>query len=198
MAKAYAKKPAARSKYDKEVMAVDERVNISYMVYNGSFFRFFPLPNDANNTWFSDSQKNVGFSGDDSLFVYSILPIYYQAIQQALNDGDFEVTDKTLEAIKKYQTKFGAEVLPSNLKLKTEVFYNQSRVFNHLSYFYALTGVLMLFLLIMQVLKEQKWRDILIKFCFVLISFAFLVHTLGLASRWFVSGMHLGVMLTKA
>ena len=55
-------------------MAVDERVNVCYMVYNGSYFRF-PLPEDANNTWFSDSQENVGFQGDDSLFVYSILPI---------------------------------------------------------------------------------------------------------------------------
>lgn len=188
VAKAYAKKPAERSKYDKEVIAVDERVNISYMVYNGSFFRFFPLPNDANNTWFSSSQANVGFVGDDSLFVYSILPIYYHSLQQGINDGDFEVAENTLQAIKKYQAKFGAEVLPSELKLKTEVFYNQSKIFSRLSYVYALTGVLMLMLLIMQVLKERKWRAILVKICFVLITVGFVVHTLGLASRWFVSG----------
>ena len=41
---AYAKKPAERSKYDKEVMNVDERVNICYMVYNGSFHAFFSNP----------------------------------------------------------------------------------------------------------------------------------------------------------
>ena len=33
------------------------------MVYNGSFFRFFPMPKDPNNTWYSDSQKNIGFKG---------------------------------------------------------------------------------------------------------------------------------------
>ena len=86
VAKAYAKKPAERSKYDKEVIAVDERVNVCYMVYNGSFFRFFPMPYDPNNTWYSDSQTNIGFSADDSLFVYSILPIYYQSIFQGLKD----------------------------------------------------------------------------------------------------------------
>ena len=146
VAKAYAKKPAERSKYDKEVIAVDERVNVSYMVYNGSFFRFFPMPYDSNNTWYSDSQKNIGFSGDDSLFVYSILPIYYQSIYQGLKDDDFEVANNTLNAIKNYQAKYGAEVLPSNSKLKMEVFYNESRVFNKLSYLYALAGVFMLFL----------------------------------------------------
>lgn len=186
--KAYAKKPAERSKYDKEVMAVDERVNVCYMVYNGSYFRFFPLPNDGNNTWFSDSQENVGFKGDDSLFVYSILPIYYQSIFQGLQDGDFEVANNTLQAIKNYQAKFGSEVLPSDNRIQLEVFYNKAQIFNKLSYFYALAGVVMLFLLIAQVLKERKWRSILVKFCFWFITLGFIAHTLGLAGRWIISG----------
>ncbi len=187
VAKAYAKKPAERSKYDKEVIAVDERVNISYMVYNGSFFRFFPMPNDPNNTWYSDTQKNIRFSSDDSLFVYSILPIYYQSIYQGLKDGDFEVANNTLNAIKNYQSKFGLEVIPSDSKLKMEVFYNESRVFNHLSYLYALTGVFMLFFLLAQVLKYRVWVSKIIQLCFWIIIIGFLAHTLGLAGRWIVS-----------
>ena len=185
--KAYAKKPAERSKYDKEVMAVDERVNVCYMVYNGSYFRFFPLPEDANNTWFSDSQENVGFQGDDSLFVYSILPIYYQSLFQGQKDGNYEVADNTLEAIKSYQLKFGKEVLPSQNRLKLEIFYNESQIFNKLSYSYALIGVFMLFLLIAQVLKERKWTAVIVKICFWLLTLCFIAHTFGLAARWIIS-----------
>ena len=188
VAKAYAKKPAERSKYDKEVIAVDERVNVSYMVYNGSFFRFFPMPYDPNNTWYSDSQINIGFSGNDSLFVYSILPIYYQSIYQGLKDDDFEVANNTLNAIKNFQAKFGAEVLPSTSKLKMEVFYNESRVFNKLSYLYALAGVFMLFFLLAQVFKHRKWVAWVVQICYSIIVFGFLAHTLGLASRWIISG----------
>ena len=186
--KAYAKKPAERNKYDKEVIAVDERVNICYMVYNGSLLRLFPLPSDSNNKWFSDIDNNVGFKGNDSLFVYSILPIYYNSIQQSIISNNFSISDNTVDAIKNYQIKFGSEVIPTEINLKLEYFYNELKIFNKLSYVYALTGLFMLILLIIQILNYTKWRAILIKLCFWIISLAFLIHTLGLATRWIISG----------
>lgn len=185
---AYAKKPAERSKYDKEVMNVDERVNICYMVYNGSFMRFFPIPDDVNNKWISPSMNQGLLMGDDSLFVNNILPIYYKSLQQALNDGDYEVPNNTLTAIKNYQLKFGSAVYPSDMKIESEVFYNEFKVFNRLSYYYAIVGLIMILLLIQQILKERKWRNYIIKFAFVLVGIGFLAHTVGLMGRWFISG----------
>ena len=185
---AYAKKPAERSKYDKEVMNVDERVNICYMVYNGSFTRFFPIPDDINNKWISPSMNQGLLMGGDSLFVNNILPIYYKSLQQAINDGDYEVPNNTLTAIKNYQMKFGSDVYPSDTKIKSEVFYNEFKVFNRLSYYYAIVGLIMILLLIQQILKERKWRNYIIKFAFVLVGIGFLAHTVGLIGRWFISG----------
>ena len=185
---AYAKKPAERSKYDKEVMNVDERVNICYMVYNGSFMRLFPIPDDSNNKWISPSMNQALLMGDDSLFVNNILPIYYKSLQQALNDGDYEVPNNTLTAIKNYQLKFGSVVYPSDMKIESEVFYNEFKVFNRLSYYYAIVGLIMILLLIQQILKERKWRNYIIKFAFVLVGIGFLAHTVGLMGRWFISG----------
>ena len=185
---AYAKKPAERSKYDKEVMNVDERVNICYMVYNGSFMRFFPIPDDANNKWISPSMNQGLLMGDDSLFVNNILPIYYKSLQQALNDGDYEVPNNTLTAIKNYQLKFGSAVYPSDMKIESEVFYNEFKVFNRLSYYYAIVGLIMILLLIQQILKERKWRNHIIKLAFFLVGIGFVAHTIGLMGRWFISG----------
>ena len=185
---AYAKKPAERSKYDKEVMNVDERVNICYMVYNGSFMRFFPIPDDRNNKWISPSMNQGLLMGDDSLFVNNILPIYYKSLQQALNDGDYEVPNNTLTAIKNYQLKFGSAVYPSDMKIESEVFYNEFKVFNRLSYYYAIVGLIMILLLIQQILKERKWRNYIIKFAFLMVGIGFLAHTVGLIGRWFISG----------
>ncbi|MGC6470169.1 MAG: cytochrome c biogenesis protein CcsA [Flavobacteriales bacterium] len=185
---AYAKKPAERNKYDKEVIAVDERVNISYMLYNGTFSRFFPIPNDPLNKWISPTASDDIVLGEDSLFVYSILPIYFQSLQQALSDDNYNVADNTLEAIVKYQKKFGSEVYPSNAKLTSEVFYNEARIFNKLSYYYGLIGVLMVLLLVQQILKNRKWRRILIRLLFLAIILGFLAHTAGLIGRWFISG----------
>ena len=51
------KAPINRDKYDKDILTVDERVNICFTIYNGDIFRFFPLANDSNNTWFTSKRK---------------------------------------------------------------------------------------------------------------------------------------------
>ena len=186
--KAYAKKPAQRSKYDKEVMAVDERVNICYMLYSGTFSKFFPLPNEPNNKWYSSSSLDVGFRGDDSLFVYSILPIYFQSLNTAIKEDDYTIPNNTLNAITQYQKKFGAAVYPTDLKLKTEVLYNEYLIFNRLSYYYITIGVVMILLLIQQILKFRLWRSRVLKVFFYLLILGFIIHSIGLIGRWFISG----------
>ena len=37
------KHPVKEARLDKEVMKVDERVNIVYMIYKGDFLKLFPL-----------------------------------------------------------------------------------------------------------------------------------------------------------
>lgn len=185
--KAYAKKPAMRSKYDKEVIAVDERVNVCYMLYNGSFFRFFPLANDSNDKWYSTYQSSDVFTGDDSLFVFSILPIYFTSIAQAQNDGDWSVANNTLDAIKKYQQKYGVNVYPSKTKLKVESLYNELKVFNKLTSYYAIIGLIMILLLLQNVLKHRNWRMSVIRVGFYLLVAGFFVHTIGLIARWYIS-----------
>jgi hypothetical protein len=77
---AYEKLPKDRDQYDKDVLKVDERVNICFAIFGGGIFRFFPLENDSNNTWFSYVNSNE-FSGNDSLFVANIIPMYFQRSQ---------------------------------------------------------------------------------------------------------------------
>ena len=176
-----------RSKYDKEVIAVDERVNVCYMLYNGSFFRFFPLANDSNDKWYSTYQSSDVFTGDDSLFVFSILPIYFTSIAQAQNDGDWSVANNTLDAIKKYQQKYGVNVYPSKTKLKVESLYNELKVFNKLTSYYAIIGLIMILLLLQNVLKHRNWRMSVIRVGFYLLVAGFFVHTIGLSARWYIS-----------
>lgn len=47
----YNKKQTTRNKYDKEIINVDERVNICYQIFKGDFLKIFPIPKDVNKTW---------------------------------------------------------------------------------------------------------------------------------------------------
>ena len=73
------KKPSEQNKYDKELIKVDERLNICYMVFQGEFLRIFPKNNDKNNTWFTAADYHQ-FVSEDSIFVKNILGMYYNSI----------------------------------------------------------------------------------------------------------------------
>jgi len=49
--------PNQRGTLDREVIKLDERLNIAYMVYFAELFKIFPKPNDPNNTWLTKSFK---------------------------------------------------------------------------------------------------------------------------------------------
>jgi len=47
----YQKEQSTRNKYDKEIINVDERVNICYQIYSGSMLALFPVSGQANGKW---------------------------------------------------------------------------------------------------------------------------------------------------
>ncbi len=184
---AYAKLPAKRSEYEKDIIKVDERVNICFTVFNGGIFRFFPLPNDENNTWLSYSD-NAKFSGNDSLFVANIMPMYFRAVKEGLQESNWATADSIVSYISKYQIRFGADIMPSKSKINLEVTYNKLGLFSRLFMYYFSIGLVFLILLIVQLFKNNK----LIRFAITafkwLIILGFLAHTSGLIMRWVISG----------
>lgn len=66
---AYKKQEAQRNKYDKEVINVDERVNICTQLFMHEFLAFFPIKNDPNQAW-SYSTSNGTMLSNDSVCPY--------------------------------------------------------------------------------------------------------------------------------
>ena len=102
---AYSKQPKNQDKFDKDVIAVDERVNLCYLIFSGGFLRLFPLANDSNNVWHPYS-KNELFSSNDSLFVTNIMSMYFNAIKSAKENKDWTTSTEILDYIQKFQEKY--------------------------------------------------------------------------------------------
>ena len=49
--KVYQKEQATHNKYDKEIVNVDERVNICYQIFNGNMLALFPVPGHIEGKW---------------------------------------------------------------------------------------------------------------------------------------------------
>ena len=184
---AYEKLPAKRSEYEKEIIKVDERVNICFTVFSGGIFRFFPLANDSNNTWLSYTEHSK-FSDNDSLFVANIIPMYFRSVTSALKDSSWAAADSIVNYISRFQNRYGAEVMPEESKVKLEITYNKLGLFSKLFMYYSMVGLVLLILLIVQLFKNTKFVRILVTAFKWLIILGFLAHTSGLIMRWIISG----------
>ncbi|MEK9852526.1 MAG: cytochrome c biogenesis protein CcsA, partial [Flavobacteriaceae bacterium] len=180
---------AVPNQFQKDFIEIDKRVNLMYSALEGKIMRFFPVPNEENNKWVSYPElAEAGFTGKDSLYVRNILPLYFQSLRLAQQDKDFSQAENLLESIHGFQKKFGAQVFPSEQKIKAEILYNKYDIFKKLFSWYLYAGVLFFILLLLQIFKSNQLISWLVKGFKILLLFLFILHTGGLAARWFISG----------
>ncbi|HAZ03352.1 MAG: c-type cytochrome biogenesis protein CcsB [Bacteroidetes bacterium GWA2_40_14] len=186
---AFNKPPARQDKFDKEVIKVDERLNITYAIFTGAYFKVFPVPNSNEQHWFtSDEAQRMAKNPTDSSFLANILPIYFQELHLAKETGNYAKADEYLEAIFTFQTKFSNYELPSSGKVKLEVMYNKWNIFKKLFPFYATCGVLFLLVLIAGIIRGRDLPGWLTRTFVGFIFIGFLFHILGIIARWYISG----------
>ncbi|SDL33062.1 cytochrome c biogenesis protein [Kriegella aquimaris] len=178
--------------FEKDIKAVNIRLNLLDQALSGKIIKIFPLLNDENNKWISALDYRSGqYQVSDSLygnFIKNALPYYLMTLQKAQQSGDYTDADKLLEAFVQNQKNHGSEILPSERKIETEVIYNKLDIFNRLYRSYAVVGVLMFFVLIFQIFRDREiWRVITYFFKGTIVLF-FLWHTAGLILRWYISG----------
>ncbi|MEX1381830.1 cytochrome c biogenesis protein CcsA [Lutibacter sp.] len=184
-----AQKSNIKSKFEKDVINVDRRVNLLYSAITGDVLRIFPIPNDRNNTWVSNNNiQSANFKGQDSVFVRQILPIYLQTLSDSNVSRDYSKSDEILEGIINFQKKYGGEVYPADHKIDLEIAYNKYDIFKTIYSYYMYIGTLMFFFVIFQIFRNNKTINFLIKASIAIIIGLFLMHTGGLIARWIVSG----------
>lgn len=188
IAEANRKKPSERGKYDKDILAVDERVNICYMLYTGELVKIYPLPGDPNNKWYAPREAVGVFTGSDSLFVTHILNLYFEGLTKGMETGDYGAANEAMGSIAKYQNKIGAEVVLPENKVNAEIFYNYAHIFNNLFFYYFTIGLIFLILLFVQLFSSEGKMDRIVNGFYYLIILGFIVHTAGLILLWYVSG----------
>jgi len=186
--RAFAKKPAEQTKFDKELIKVDERVNIFYLTYTGTFLRAFPIPNDPNNKWVTAADSKKFANADDANFVNGILGMYFNEIAGAVQSGNWSGPDQTFNSIRQFQMKFGSRVLPSESKIDQEILYNRINIFKKLAHYYLYVGFVLMVLLFINILKPKMNLKMVIRIALILILILFIAHTAGLILRWYISG----------
>ncbi|MFZ0491347.1 MAG: cytochrome c biogenesis protein CcsA [Salegentibacter sp.] len=177
------------NQFQKDFMETDKKVNLLYRALEGKVLKIFPVPGDENNKWVSYPETSeAAFKGMDSVYVKQILPLYVSTLQKARKTGDYSKADEYLNSIHKFQKKFGGDIMPSKKQIDAEITYNKYNIFKNLFWMYMLAGLTMLVFVIMQIFTDTKIVRTLIKISIAAIIILFILHTLGLAARWYISG----------
>jgi len=180
---AYAKAPAFRSRDDKEFINLDERVNICFMVFQGSMFNLFPR-NTKEAAWYAPGADAIEYSGGDSNFIKN----GFQLLLQNIAQQNYIDANQILQAVASFQVKYGGDLIPSETKRNIEIVYNKVNPFKRIFPFYLLFGFSLLFVLFVNIFRQKPLPKFLRITFFALIFIGFMVHTGGLVVRWYISG----------
>jgi cytochrome c-type biogenesis protein CcsB len=180
-------KEAVPNQFQKDFIDADKKVNLFYSALSGQILKVFPVPGDASNKWLSylEITHPTGTALDS---IKNIVPFYLNAVDRSTVSGDYKLPNSLLKGLNSYQEKYGKAVMLSDRKVSSEILYNKYDIFKRLFYLYMLAGVLMLTFCIVQIFKDSKFIRITITVFHGLIGLFFVLHTLGLVVRWYISG----------
>ncbi len=185
---AYRKKNALRSKFDNEIIRLDERVNITYLVFSGEFMRLFPVTGDSTHTWYNHQGIRVKSTHQDSVIVENIFYLYLQEVQRSLNSGNWKAPDDILSAIEQYQHQHGAAVIPDSSRISLEILMNKIDIFSRISKYYGLLGLTLLLLQFTGLFYTRLKLKVPVTISIILLILIFVTHSIGLVLRWYLSG----------
>jgi len=177
--------PNERGTFEKEIIKLDEKLNISYLVYNGNLFRMFPQQNaNDNNRWYNPLEAINSFKGDNQVAIEALIRGFINAVITE----NWELSDKFIDMITQYQSKVGQEIMPSQSKIDNEILFNKLSLFPKLTVAYIILGLIMLIAAFVIVfnpkIKPKKTTFVF----FIILAILFALHTFGMGFRWFISG----------
>ena len=188
VATASRKRPIKRNQFDRDVIKVDERVNIAYMIYTGDLLKIIPKLDDPHQKWYSVKDAIENFPQEEANRVRTLFLYYFSQIDSAKKSGDWESANKAVKVVRSYQNKIGKAVIPDESKLQLEKLFNKIKLFDRLALVYFLGGLILLIAIFTKLLKPKANTKVAFLIGEIIITLAFLAHTTGLGIRWYVGG----------
>ena len=199
----FRKPDGKRNKFDKEILKINERIEIFMMTFQGHMMDIFPVENSENNKWISWDDKlarkeltsSIRIINDDlqlPVLNYSnIMRAYFISLIEATKTADYSKSDKILGYIKSIQRQPSTNgLIPSEAKIASEVSYTKSNIFINLKNVYGLLSILLLVFAFIDNIRAKKSKivTVLLNVCIAILAVGFIYHTYGMGMRWYISG----------
>lgn len=181
----YQKQPGERSKADKELMRLDEKVNILYNIFNGGMMPMFP----TEEGWLSPGDNVDHLGRMDSMMVKQVLPWFADALAR----GNYREANEAYDVLEKYQKARTAGMGIDPSRIEAELFYNKANIFRHSFRLYLILGFLLMVSVVSGMGKTKTGAKGRVRYSWwitgltVAIIGVFLWQTFGIGLRWYIS-----------
>ena len=187
--KALLTKPIERGTYEKDIIKVDEKLNIIYSVFNGALLNIFPKVYDEqsvddNFKWYSPIEAMQEFSGQNQAAIGSVV----RGLFNSTMDFDWNSANNYIDMIALYQDKVGTDIKPTASKVNAEIVFNKLDIFFNLTLAYVLLGFIMVVLAFVVIFKPEFKPAKTTKIIFATLTILFAIQTFGMGYRWYLSG----------
>jgi len=187
--KANAMNPNKRGTFEKDILKLDERLNIAYMVYYGNLFKIIPQPRDQHNytksnKWYSPMDAMKNFNKKDA----DIIKMMIGGFLNSIASSKYDQASKYLKLIVQYQQQMGKDIIPSQDTINSEILFNKLGLFSKITIAYVLIGFI-LFIVSFLTVFNKSWHSKKVNtIFFVILAILFALHTFGMGHRWYISG----------
>lgn len=182
----FAKSPNERDKYDKELLKLDEKINILHALFSGRMLNIFPLEGDPGDHWFSTQDDLSNFDSGDSMFVSRVVPWFIEELQKSVVSGDLKETKRVLEMIKIYQNKKSNDQIYSTNRINAEIIYNRLEIFKWTGFGYMALGLVLMIALVVANITGRRFKVLIL--CLLGLSILlFMAQNIGMGLRWYIS-----------
>ena len=185
---AYAKMPAQRNAFDKDLIKLDEQINIFHQLIRYQWLPIFPLKGDPTHKWYAPGDDLSAFSGQDSLFVAQIMGWYLQEVKEGLKTNDWQKADEVLAMIDTYQQAREDILDIRPAKMEAEIRYNQLDLFRQCKKGYLILGGLLLICAFAALFYPKRLLRYAMRGVIALIIGVSLLHVYGMGMRWYIGG----------
>ncbi len=185
---AYSRMPAERTAFDKELIKLDEKAHILFQLFQHGMLNLFPLEDDPNNKWYAAGDDLSGYSGQDSIFVSSIMTWYIEEVQRGMQEGEWDQADAIVGMIKTYQVAKNKTLHIEPKKLEAEIRYNRLNPFRIAKICYLILGGLLLVLTFTGLFNTPQWLKWAISLLALGVLSTFVFQTYGMGMRWYIGG----------
>ena len=184
----YSKMPSERTKFDKDLLKMDEQINIFHQLIEGKMLNIFPKADDPDDRWYAPGDDLSSFQGKDSMFVARIMDWYLEEVQVGLQGADWSKTDEIIGMINIYQQSKStvSDIEPE--RMQAELRYNKLQIFHYCKIGYLILGGMLLVLSLLLLFFQQKWIKLIVWMLGILIFCVFLYQIYGMGMRWYIGG----------